>query len=105
MSHVNMPQVSEERILQVLLAPHVSEKAAIATEKRREYVFEVAKDANKQEVKAAVESLFQVKVETVRVLNVKPKPKRFGQVNGHSKPWKKAYVTLQAGQEINYGKD
>ena len=97
--------MNQERLLQILLSPHMSEKASIAAEKRREYVFEVASNATKLEIKSAVENLFSTKVEAVRVMNVKTKPRRFGKVQGRSKAWKKAYVTLQAGQEINYGKD
>lgn len=92
----------EERLLKILLAPHMSEKAAIAADKRREYVFEVITDATKPEVKSAVELLFKAKVKTVRIVNVKSKPRRFGQVQGKSKTWKKAYVTLQQGQEISF---
>jgi large subunit ribosomal protein L23 len=91
-----------ERLLKVILAPHMSEKAAIGAEKRREYVFEVAQDATKPEVKSAVELLFKTKVKTVRVLNVKTKPRRFGQIQGRSKAWRKAYVTLHEGQEISF---
>jgi large subunit ribosomal protein L23 len=94
--------MNEERLLQIILAPHMSEKAAIAADKRREYVFEVSADATKPEVKAAVEALFKTQVDSVRVLNVKTKPKRFGQIMGKSKKWKKAYVTLQKGQEISF---
>jgi large subunit ribosomal protein L23 len=92
----------QERLLKIILAPHMSEKAAIAAEKRREYVFEVVKDATKPEVKGAVELLFKAQVESVRILNVKTKPKRFGNVQGRSKGWKKAYVTLLKGQEISF---
>ncbi|MES2217741.1 MAG: 50S ribosomal protein L23 [Pseudomonadota bacterium] len=92
----------QERLLKIILAPHMSEKAAIGAEKRREYVFEVMSDATKPEVKAAVELLFKTKVQSVRVLNVKTKPRRFGQVLGRSKAWRKAYVTLQEGQEISF---
>lgn len=92
----------QERLLQILLAPHMSEKAAIGAEKRREYVFHVATNATKPEVKQAVEALFETKVEAVRIVNVKTKPKRFGRIEGRSKAWKKAYVTLQVGQEIQF---
>jgi large subunit ribosomal protein L23 len=92
----------QERLLKVILAPYMSEKAAIAAEKKREYVFKVTKDATKPEIKKAIESLFKTVVSAVRVVNVKTKPKRFGQVEGRSKAWKKAYVTLQQGQEINF---
>lgn len=94
--------MNEERILKIILAPHMSEKAAIAAEKRREYVFEVIADATKPEIKSAVELLFKTEVHSVRVMNVKSKPKRFGKIEGRSKGWKKAYVTLQPGQEISF---
>jgi large subunit ribosomal protein L23 len=94
--------MNEERLLKILLGPHMSEKAAIAAEKRREYVFEVITDATKPEVKGAVELLFKTKVDRVRIINVKSKPRRFGKTVGKSKVWKKAYVTLEKGQEINF---
>ena len=89
-----------EKFLKVLKRPHMSEKAAIGAEKRNEYVFEVTNDANKLLVKDAVEKMFNTKVKDVRIVNVKSKPKRFGNVMGHSKKWKKAYVTLHADQKI-----
>lgn len=94
--------MKQERLMNVLLSPHMSEKAMFAMEKRGEYVFRVSKSANKQEVKDAVEFLFKKKVTAVRVVNVKSKPKRFGKVEGRSKAWKKAYVTLLAGQQIDF---
>ncbi len=94
--------MNQERLMKILLAPHMSEKAAIGAEKRREYVFEVIQDATKPEIKSAVELLFNTQVESVRIVNVKRKPKKFGQIQGRSKPWKKAYVKLQVGQEIQF---
>jgi large subunit ribosomal protein L23 len=94
--------MKQERLLKIILAPHMSEKAVIGAEKRREYAFEVASDASKPEVKEAIELLFKTQVQAVRIVNVKTKPKRFGQIMGRSKAWKKAYVTLQAGQEISF---
>jgi large subunit ribosomal protein L23 len=94
--------MNQERLLKVILSPHMSEKAAIGAEKRGEYVFEVASDATKPEIKIAIEQLFKTQVEAVRIVNVKTKPKRFGQVQGRSKAWKKAYVTLQSGQVIDF---
>jgi large subunit ribosomal protein L23 len=94
--------MNEERLLKVILGPHMSEKASIAAEKRREYVFEVISDASKPEIKGAVELLFSTLVQAVRIVNVKRKPKRFGQIQGRSKAWKKAYVTLQPGKEISF---
>jgi large subunit ribosomal protein L23 len=95
--------MNDERLLKVILAPHMSEKSSIGTEKRRDYTFKVAPDANKLEIKAAIELLFKTQVLSVRVLNVKPKPKRFGKIEGRSKSWKKAYVKLDVGHEINFG--
>ena len=92
--------MNPERVLKIILAPHVSEKASYGREQRNEYVFRVCKDATKPEVKWAVEDLFKTKVSEVRIVNVKTKPKRFGNIKGRSKAWKKAYVTLQAGQQI-----
>lgn len=93
--------MKEERLLKVILSPHLSEKATIASQERRQYVFQVCNSAKKPEVKEAVEQLFKTKVELVRIVNVKSKPKRFGSVLGRSKAWKKAYVTLQEGHQID----
>jgi large subunit ribosomal protein L23 len=92
--------ISEERLLKVLLAPHVSEKSTLTAENNNTMVFKVATDANKAEIKAAVEKLFEVSVEGVRTVNVKGKTKRFGQRFGKRKDWKKAYVTLAEGSNI-----
>lgn len=92
--------MKQERLLEVILAPHISEKATIAAEKNNEYVFEVAATATKPEVKDAVEQLFGTKVKTVRIVNVPPKLKRFRGFEGYHKAWKKAYVTLQAGEKL-----
>ncbi|KAF0811923.1 50S ribosomal protein L23 [Andreprevotia sp. IGB-42] len=96
-----MTQFSENRLLQVLRGPVVSEKTTLVAEKTEQIVFRVATDATKAEIKAAVELLFKVKVEGVTVLNVKGKSKRFGRFNGTRKDWKKAYVSLAPGQEID----
>ena len=96
-----MTQFAENRLLQVLLAPVVSEKATFAGEKNEQIVFRVVRDATKAEIKAAIELLFKVKVEGVQVLNVKGKAKRFGRFNGSRKGWKKAYISLESGQEID----
>ncbi len=96
--------MKEERLINVILRPHLSEKASIGTEKRREYTFEVAKNATKPDVKNAVELFFKVLVQSVRILNVKTKPRRFGQIQGKTKAWKKAYVKLQDGQAIDFAK-
>ena len=93
--------MNQERLLQVILAPVVSEKSTMVAEKAEQVVFRVAGDATKPEIKAAVELLFNVKVEGVSTVNVKGKVKRFGRSFGRRKDWKKAYVSLIKGQEID----
>jgi len=93
--------MNQERLLQVILSPHVSEKATIGVDKRNEYVFQVIENATKPEVKDAVEYLFNAKVKTVRIMNVRPKKKLFKGIEGKRKGWKKAYVTLQADQKLD----
>jgi large subunit ribosomal protein L23 len=95
--------MNQERLLNVILSPRISEKATIATEKRNEYVFQVATFATKLEIKDAVELLFRTKVQAVRVLRVKPKQKLLRGIEGKRKGWKKAYVTLEAGQKLDMG--
>ena len=92
--------MKQERLLKVILSPHISEKATIGSEKRNEYVFQVVGTATKPEVKDAVEQLFNTKVKTVRIVNVKAKAKMFRGTEGKRKGWKKAYVTLQADQKL-----
>ena len=91
-----------ERLMNVVLAPVVSEKSTRVADKNRQYVFRVADNATKPEVKAAIELLFKTKVQSVTVLNVHGKEKRFGRFMGRRRNWKKAYVRLAAGQEINF---
>jgi large subunit ribosomal protein L23 len=93
---------SKEKLMGVLLAPHVSEKAAIVTEKANQFVFRVRKDATKPDIKAAVELMFEVKVDSVQVLNAAGKSKRFGGRQGRRSDFKKAYVRLAAGQTIDF---
>jgi large subunit ribosomal protein L23 len=94
--------VNPERVFQILLGPHVSEKAAIVAEGNNQYVFKVTLDATKDEIKASVEQLFKVKVEDVQTLRVKGKSKR-NRYGWSTKPsWKKAYVRLQQGQDIDF---
>ncbi|MEK8048562.1 MAG: 50S ribosomal protein L23 [Burkholderiales bacterium PBB6] len=93
---------SEGRLAQVLLAPVVSEKATQVAEKHNQVLFKVLRDATKPEIKAAVELLFKVEVEAVAVVNVKGKVKRFGKSIGRRDHVKKAYVSLKAGQELNF---
>lgn len=91
-----------ERLMQVLLGPHVSEKATGLAEKGNQVVFKVRRDATKSDVRQAVELLFEVKVERVAVVRVPAKAKRFGQRAGTRQAWKKAYVRLAPGQDINF---
>lgn len=94
--------MSEERLYKVILAPVISEKTTMVAEVANQVVFKVIKDANKQEVRAAVEKMFDVKVEQVRILNVKGKTKRTRFGVGRRNDWKKAYVSLAEGQEIDF---
>ena len=93
----------EGRLMQVLVAPIVSEKATMIAEKSNSVTFKVLQDATKYEIKAAVELMFKVDVKAVAVLNIKGKTKRFGKSVGRRDNLRKAYVTLQAGQELNLG--
>ncbi len=93
---------SQERLMNVLLAPQISEKATYVAEKNEQVIFRVASDATKPEIKAAVELMFKLSVENVQVAVVKGKQKRFGRLMGRRKDWKKAYVCLAPGQEINF---
>ena len=91
-----------ERLMALLISPHVSEKAARATDKANQYVFRVLRDATKPEIRAAVQLMFAVEVEGVQVVNVGGKEKRFGRFTGRRSDWKKAYVSLKAGQSIDF---
>ena len=94
--------IQQERLLKVLKAPHISEKATNNAEKGNTIVFKVALDANKVEIANAVEALFEVKVDSVRTVVVKGKTKRHGAKSGCRSDWKKAYVTLQEGQSLDF---
>ena len=91
-----------DQLMNVVLAPVVSEKGTFVADKFRQYVFRVADSATKPEIKAAVELMFKVQVDSVTVSNVRGKSKRFGQYMGRRPHWKKAYVSLKPGQEINF---
>ena len=99
---MNTQQFSQERLMKVLLAPQISEKATHVADKNEQVVFRVVTDATKPEIKAAVEMMFKVSVDSVKVVNVMGKVKRIGRVIGRRNDWKKAYVCLAAGQEINF---
>ena len=94
--------MNQERIFQVLVGPHVSEKAAIVADASNQYVFRVALDASKSEIKKSVEQLFKVKVENVSTLRVKGKVKRNRNGFSAKSTWKKAYVRLAQGQDIDF---
>ena len=92
----------QERLMQVVLAPVISEKGTFVADKHNQVVFRVVPDATKPEIKAAIELMFKVQVDSVRVVNVRGKSKRFGMSTGRRRHWKKAYVCLKEGQEINF---
>ena len=93
--------MNAERLMQIILAPIVTEKATFVAEKNQQVAFRVVADATKPEIKAAVERLFGVRVRGVSVLNVKGKRKRFGRIIGRRDHVRKAYVLLEEGQELN----
>ena len=93
---------NQERLLQVLVAPQISEKATMIADKNEQVIFIVAPDATKPEVKAAVELLFKVEVKSVQIANLKGKEKRFGRSMGRRNDTRKAFVCLKPGQEINF---
>jgi large subunit ribosomal protein L23 len=94
--------VKAERVFQIISAPHFSEKAANVGDAANQVVLRVARDATKPEIRAAVEELFKVRVEQVRVLNVKGKLRRTRFGAGRRSDWKKAYVRLAEGQDIDF---
>jgi large subunit ribosomal protein L23 len=90
------------QLTRVLEAPVISEKSTVAAEKDKQIVFKVQRNATKKQVKSAVELMFNVEVDAVRVLNVKGKQKRFGRSLGQRSDWKKAYVKLKSGHDIEF---
>lgn len=92
----------QDRLLQVILAPQITEKATYVADKNQQIAFKVRTDATKPEIKAAVELVFKVEVQSVTVANVRGKQKRAGRIMGRRSDWKKAYVSLKPGQEINF---
>jgi large subunit ribosomal protein L23 len=94
--------MNQERIMKVLISPVVSEKSTRLADANRQFVFKVVKDASKPEIRKAVELMFDVKVDAVQVTNVKGKIKRSGSTMGKRSDWKKAFVTLAEGHDINY---
>jgi large subunit ribosomal protein L23 len=103
---MTMPrQFNPERLATVLLAPVISEKGTFLADKHEQVIFRVVPDATKPEIKAAVEAMFKVQVDRVQVVNVAGKVKRFGRFTGKRRSWKKAYVCLKPGQEINFAQE
>ena len=94
--------MNQERLMKVLLAPLVSEKSTRLADANRQFAFKVLPSANKPEVRKAVELMFDVKVTGVQIANVRGKSKRFGQTQGKRADWKKAYVTLAEGHDIDF---
>jgi large subunit ribosomal protein L23 len=94
--------MNNERLMKVLLSPLVSEKSSTIADTNGQFTFRVKTDATKREIARAVEKLFDVEVERVQVVNVKGKQKRFGAIQGRRSNWKKAYVRLKSGSEIDF---
>lgn len=94
--------MNREQLMSVLIAPHVTEKTSLAMQNHNQYTFRVRRDATKTDIKKAVELMFEVKVAGVQVVNEPGKTRRFGKHAGRTQDWKKAYVSLAAGQSIDY---
>jgi large subunit ribosomal protein L23 len=94
--------VNKEQLMNVLIAPHVTEKTSRAMQNHNQYTFRVRRNATKTDIKQAVELMFEVKVSAVQVLNEPGKQRRFGKTHGRTQDWKKAYVRLAEGQAIDY---
>jgi large subunit ribosomal protein L23 len=94
--------VNREQLMSVLIAPHVTEKTSLAMQNHNQYTFRVRRDATKTDIRKAVELMFDVKVAGVQVVNEPGKQRRFGRIAGRTQDWKKAYVSLTAGQTIDY---
>ena len=94
--------LNTEKLMSVLIGPHLSEKSSRVAERLKQFVFKVRRDADKGDIKRAVELMFDVKVNAVQVMNCMGKAKRFGRSPGRRQDWKKAYVTLAEGQDIDF---
>ena len=97
--------MNNERLANIIVSPRISEKATMKADVENQHVFSVLKNATKPEIKKAVELMFNVKVHSVRIMNVQGKLTRIGRTFGKRKDWKKAYVRLQEGFDINYGEE
>lgn len=93
---------NQERLMQVILGPHISEKSTAAADSASQVVFRVRRDATKKEIRRAVELMFEVKVNSVSVVSMPGKRKRFGMRTGQQSAWKKAYVRLAPGQDLDF---
>jgi large subunit ribosomal protein L23 len=94
--------MNREQLMSVLIAPHVTEKTSLAMQNHNQYTFRVRRDATKTDIRKAIELMFDVKVAGVQVVNEPGKVRRFGRSSGRTQDWKKAYVSLAAGQTIDY---
>jgi large subunit ribosomal protein L23 len=94
--------VKREQLMNVLIAPHVTEKTSLAMQNHNQYTFRVRRDATKTDIRQAVELMFDVKVKGVQIVNEPGKTRRFGRITGRTQDWKKAYVSLVQGQSIDY---
>ena len=94
--------MKREQLMSVLIAPHVTEKTSLAMQNHNQYTFRVRRDATKTDIRKAIELMFDVKVAGVQVVNEPGKARRFGRTTGRTQDWKKAYVSLAAGQTIDY---
>ena len=95
--------MNKDRLMQIIVSPVISEKSTIAADQDKQFVFRVLKNASKPEISRAVEMMFEVEVDQVRVLNCKGKAKRFGAMMGRRSDWKKAYIKLKPGHDIDFG--
>ena len=102
MSAVHHSERHKERLMTVILGPHISEKTTDVADRNNQYVFKVRRDSSKTEIRQAVELLFEVSVTAIQVLNCRGKIKRSGRDYGQRQHWKKAYVTLAEGQGIDF---
>jgi large subunit ribosomal protein L23 len=94
--------MTREQLMGVLIAPHVTEKTSLAMQNHNQYTFRVRRDATKTDIRKAIELMFDVKVAAVQVVNEPGKARRLGRISGRTQDWKKAYVSLEAGQTIDY---
>ena len=94
--------MNREQLMSVLIAPHVTEKTSLAMQNHNQYTFRVRRDASKTDIKKAVELMFDVKVAGIQIVNEPGKTRRFGKIAGRTQDWKKAYVSLNEGQTIDY---